>query len=335
MPNIFQQNTNTLMNLSNKVDQDRQNALTMRKSELDMSNAERQTLMQNLYTVGRSADSVVDEESYQRWKGFIGTTYGQAAADKIPKSYDADGKDYVDQKKAESNILYESLGKGKPVEVPLYRMDGDKRIETKAIYGSPRFKDLMSGKRGHKWEQGHLVQSPSKQRTPDEEVDVYTRKLQAEKKIFGNSGKRGSGSDFEKAYQQWTEKNPGGSRAQFRQGAWLKQKEWSVQQVLMYDRYERRHNKLQDTIEDLDMKLSQIDPAGKSEDSFIQGMRKQLERKKRDLELTQSKMDGMLGTEKAKAREYQTAEEVRNDFINGDITEEEAAKILRSTFKYK
>ena len=198
MPNIFQQNTNTLMNLSNKVDQDRQNALTMRKAKLDMSNAERHTLMQNLYTVGRSADSVVDEESYQRWKGFIGTTYGQAAADKIPKSYDADGKDYVDQKKAESNILYESLGKGKPVEVPLYRMDGDKRIETKAIYGSPRFKDLISGKRGHKWEQGHLVQSPSKQRTPDEEVDVYKRKKKIDMEYAG--GGTGGTEDERQSY---------------------------------------------------------------------------------------------------------------------------------------
>jgi len=323
---IMQQNTNTLRGLAQDKEQSEINTLNKKRLKQEVNIADRKEYMERAWIAGQTLNSVVDEPSYQQARKFaLSLSGGDETKSDWPQNFE---KDFVDRKKAEANIMYEALGKGKPLEVPMsITKDGEER-KTRAIFGSPQYKRMIEAG----WKQGELVQPPSRGKTVDEELKLYEEKKKIDVRYPSTSG---DGSDFERSYQQYLTRHPGAARDEFRQNAWLKQKEWSVQQVLMYDRYERRHNKLQDTIEDLDMKLSQIDPTGKSEDSFIQGMRKQLERKKRDLELTQSKMDGMLGTEKSKAREYQTAEEVRNDFINGDITEEEAAKILRSTFKYK
>lgn len=146
---IMQRNTNAMRSMAQFEMADKRNALANEESAQNIQEGGRKAAMERLWTMGKMLDSVTDEATYENAKGFMKELYGDEVSKKLPEKYDPD---WVDRKKAESNIFFEALGVGKEVEVPMTNKDGTRK--TKAIYGSKQYLDNL--KKG--WTQGDLIE---------------------------------------------------------------------------------------------------------------------------------------------------------------------------------
>ena len=89
----------------------------------------------------------------------------------------------------------------------------------------------------------------------------------------------------------------------------------------------------------LEEQLSVLDPEDKETGGMTMGLKKRLKRRRNQQKIIRQRMrelDPNYKPSESKPHfKYKTDEEVRNAFINGELTEEEAAQILRSTFSYE
>ena len=181
---IMDRNVNVLAGMADMEQREKHNALIEQGLTQDIKTKERDAKMQQLWVLGRALDSAVDDESYQKVLGFGKELYGEKALENMPKNYDPE---FIKRRKFEVNVLYDTIGKGKPMEIYMTNKDGTRK--TKAEVGSSRYNLLKS----EGWEEGELI-NPYIPKSDAEWKDIekktgiekrYTPKTDAEWKDIG------------------------------------------------------------------------------------------------------------------------------------------------------
>lgn len=155
---------------------------------------------------------------------------------------------------------------------------------------------------------------------------------------FGGAEEKG-GSDFDRALKEHRRKIGPISSAKFRQKHWLKQATGMADiDKLDYTTLRMRDGDVSDDIFNLEEQLSILDPEDKETGGMAKGLKKRLKRRRNQQRIIRQRMrelDPNYEQPKSNRWKDKTPEDVRNAFINGELTEEEAAQILRSTFSYE